>query len=181
MEIRRSIESERAEISRTHIEAFGKDKGQEIADLVNDLFDDETAKPIVSLVATDSEKMIGHILFSKVCIAEATKDITAQILAPLAVHPDFQNRGVGEKLINEGLEILKSSGVQLVFVLGHPGYYPRCGFKTAGVLGFEAPYPIPEEHADAWMVQGLKEEVIGSVKGRVQCSDVLSQPQHWRE
>jgi hypothetical protein len=51
----------------------------------------------------------------------------------------------------------------------------------AGVLGFEAPYPIPDEHAGAWMVQALKDGVIGRFKGKVRCAVVLDQPQHWRE
>jgi len=66
-------------------------------------------------------------------------------------------------------------------VLGYPNYYLRYGFITAGVVGFEAPYPIAKENADAWMVQGLKESVIGSVKGKVQCSKVLNQPKYWCE
>ena len=69
----------------------------------------------------------------------------------------------------------------MVFVLGHPMYYPKHGFCVAGKHGFDAPYPIPDEHADAWMIQELRSGVIGSVRGRVQCSDVLNQPQHWRE
>ena len=48
---------------------------------------------------------------------------------------------------------MAESGVELVFVLGHPDYYPRHGFKPAGALGFEAPYPIPDKNVNAWMVQ----------------------------
>jgi predicted N-acetyltransferase YhbS len=84
-------------------------------------------------------------------------------------------------LITQGLKQLAESGVDLVFVLGHPDYYPKFGFQAAGVLGFQAPYPIPSEHADAWMVQELKTGVFGNIEGRVQCSEVLNQPQHWRE
>jgi putative acetyltransferase len=60
-------------------------------------------------------------------------------------------------------------------------YYPRFGFKPAGSLGFEAPYPIPDEHANAWMVQELHPGVIGNVSGNLICADVLNQPEHWRE
>ena len=91
------------------------------------------------------------------------------------------SEGVGGLLIREGLKRLSEAGVDLVFVLGHPGYYPKHGFQTAGVLGFEAPYPIPEKDAGAWMVQELRSGVIGRVSGTVQCCDVLNQPQHWRE
>ena len=176
-----SKESERDEVLSIHRIAFGEEKGLVIAKLVDDLLDDETAMPVLSLVAVDDAKIIGSILYTKVQITEAEMPIEAQILAPLAVHPDEQNKGIGERLINEGLSQLKASGTELVFVLGHPGYYPRCGFVPAGKLGFEAPYPIPEEHAGAWMVQELNGAIIGRTTGKVECSKVLNAPQHWRE
>ena len=162
--------------------AFGADKGPEIAELVNGLLNDETAKPLLSLVAERDGNLIGHILYSKAkLLYPEDNEISIQILAPLAVVSEFQGKGVGGQLIREGLKQLRDSGVDLVFVLGHPGYYPRLGFQPAGEVGFEAPYPIPEEHADAWMVQELRGGFIGSVRGKVQCSAVLNQPQHWRE
>ena len=181
MKIRQSIESERSEILNIHGQAFGKDKGLVIAKLVNDLFDDETAMPILSLVGVENDKLVGHILYTKVIVAEAESSISAQILAPLAVLPDEQKKGIGEKLINEGLRMLKENGTELVFVLGHPTYYPRCGFIPAGKQGYEAPYHIPEEHAEAWMVQELNGDVLKNNSGIVQCSIVLNEPQHWRE
>lgn len=181
MKIRKSSELDGAEIEEIHIKAFGKEKGPEIADLVNGLLDDKTATPLLSLVAVNDDKLIGHILFTKAKVIQTTEPVSAQILAPLAVLPDAQRKGVGGQLIKDGLIQLKESGVELVFVLGHPDYYPRSGFIPAGELGFEAPYPIPEKHAGAWMVQELSAGIIGRVKGKVQCSDVLNQPEHWRE
>jgi putative acetyltransferase len=84
-------------------------------------------------------------------------------------------------LIREGLEESKRAGWDLVFVLGHPGYYARHGFIVAGVNGFEAPYPIAEEHADAWMVQELRQGTIGKVRGRIICADSLMDAKHWIE
>ena len=181
LEIRKSTETDRVEIEKIHIKAFGEEEGPEIADLVNGLMDDKTAMPLLSLVAVENGQLIGHILYTKAVLTETDKSVSVQILAPMAVLPHIQSKGVGSKLIKEGLSKLKESGVELVFVLGHPEYYPRCGFITAGVLGFEAPYPIPDEFAGAWMVQELKDGVIGNVKGKVQCSEVLNEPQHWRE
>ena len=66
-------------------------------------------------------------------------------------------------------------------MLGHPGYYPRYGFSAAGVRGFDAPYPIPPQNGDAWMVQELRSGVIGRVSGEVICADALYNPKHWRE
>lgn len=180
LKIRESIESDKFEIKNIHIKAFGEKKGPEIAELVQGLFHDKTAIPFLSLVGIVDEKLVGHILYTKIKITHA-EFVSAQILAPLAILPEFQDNSIGAQLIKEGLIRLKDSGVKLVFVLGHPGYYPHSGFIPAGVFGYEAPYPIPKEHAGAWMVQELCPGFIGSVKGKVQCSDVLNQPEHWQE
>ena len=181
MEIRVATESDRSEIMNIHRQAFGNAKGPVIAKLVDDLLDDETATPILSLVAVDDDKLVGHILYTKAIITQTKISVSAQILAPLAIHPVAQKRGIGQNLIIEGLEQLRTSGTELVFVLGHPNYYPRCGFAPAGVQGFDAPYPIPEEHSEAWMVQELNGDVLGRINGKVKCSKVLNEPQHWRE
>ena len=180
MKIRESTESERKEILNIHNQAFGKDKGPEIAKLVDDLLSDETAMPLLSLVAVENNKLIGHILYTKAVVTQTARSISAHILAPLAILPQEQKKGIGVKLINEGLRLLKASGTELVFVLGHPTYYPRCGFIPAGEQGFEAPYPIPEEHAGAWMIQELNGDVLAYNSGKIQCSEVLNEPQHWR-
>jgi putative acetyltransferase len=181
LKIRVATELDRSEILNIHRLAFGNEKGPVIAKLVDDLFDDETARPVLSLVAVDGEKLVGHILYTKAIITQTETSVSAQILAPLAILPVAQKHGIGQKLINEGLKQLQTSGTELVFVLGHPTYYPRCGFAPAGVQGFEAPYPIPEEHSEAWMVQELNGDVLGRINGKVKCSKVLNEPQHWRE
>lgn len=181
MKIRKAKETDRSEILNIHIQAFGKDEGPVIAQLVKNLLDDETAMPILSLVAFEQDKLLGHILFTKVEVAGADNPIIAQILAPLAILPGEQNKGIGQELINEGLRLLKDAGTELVFVLGHPSYYPRCGFIPAGRLGYEAPYHIPDENADAWMVLGLVGDVMEKFSGRVKCAKVLDEPQYWRE
>lgn len=177
LRIRESNGSDKANIENIHMQAFGEEKGPEIATLVNDLFGDPTATPLLSLVAVKNNELIGHLLYTRVRVAHTEEVVSARILAPLAVLPATQSQGVG----GQGLKQLKESGVELVFVLGHPDYYPRNGFKPAGELGYEAPYPIPKEHAGAWMVQALCPDVIGRVNGNVQCADVLNQPEHWRE
>jgi putative acetyltransferase len=157
--------------------AFGQ---EEEAKLVLDLLNDPTARPLCSLLAVDKETAIGHILFTAARLQGSRADLWISILAPLAVIPEYQNQGVGGALIRHGLQNLQDAGVDLVFVLGHPGYYPHYGFKPAGELGFEASYPIPPENAEAWMVQELRPGVIGSVSGKVRCADMLDKPEYWQ-
>ena len=181
MQIRPSTPSDLQTISRLHKLAFGSAEGPEIAKLVNDLFEDQTAFPLFSFVATRNGEIAGHILFTSACLEGTDSHLTVQILAPLAVLPGHQSSGVGCNLIDHGLRELKRANIDLVFVLGHPEYYPRFGFSPALPLGLAAPYPIPEKNADAWMVQDLRGGLAGNVSGCVQCSDVLSEPRHWRE
>lgn len=178
MQIREADESDLNDVLRVEREAFGNDQ---IAKLVEELLDDPSARPLTSLLAFQGDRAVGHILFSSAHLVDTEDTVSIAILAPLAVVPDAQKQGVGGRLIQRGLELMSESGVELVFVLGHPGYYPRHGFEPAGCLGFEAPYPIPNIHADAWMVQSLRPGVMGSAAGKVVCADALDEPEHWRE
>ena len=93
MEIRVATESDRSEILNIHRQAFGHEKGPVIAKLVDDLLDDKTARPILSLVAVDDDMLAGHILYTKAIITQTETSVSAQILAPLAILPVAQNRG----------------------------------------------------------------------------------------
>ncbi len=181
MNIRQSKESDLDALLHVEEEAFGREHGAEIVELVKGLLNDPSAMPLLSLLATHDDKAVGHILFTKAHVSSLYESLSAVILAPLAVMPEAQSQGIGGQLIREGFKRLSDSGVELVFVLGHPDYYPRFGFQPAGALGFEAPYPIPEERVRAWMVRELRPGVIGNMVGKVMCADVLNQPEHWRE
>ena len=181
LEIRNSRESDRTEIENLHMEAFGPQEGPEIRQLVNELLIDETARPLLSLVAVHEGKLLGHVIFTRAEVSGGAEPVSAQILAPLAVLPGAQSQGVGSRLVREGLHRLRETGVGLVFVLGYPAYYTRFGFAPAGILGLEATYPIPEEHADAWMVLELDSGVIKKAGGRVRCAEALDKPGYWIE
>ena len=179
--LRKSLQPDGRAISSVIIAAFGGVQGREITGLVSDLLEDPGACPLLSLVATVKHRIVGYILFTSTQIRNSRRQVSSAILAPLAVHPEYQHQGIGGQLIREGIEQLKTAGIDLVFVLGHPGYYPKYGFSPAGSAGFDAPYPVPVEHSAAWMVQELHSGVIGDVRGQVVCADALNDPRHWRE
>ena len=111
MEIRKSVESEKPDIARVHKRAFGQQQGDEIVRLVNDLFDDPTARPLLSLVCVEAKVVTGHVLFTKVAVVPNPHRVNARILAPLAVVPEAQGQGLGTSLIREGLQLLRRSHV----------------------------------------------------------------------
>jgi putative acetyltransferase len=176
--IEEASESDTTDVLFVERAAFGYDKE---AELVWALLNDPSAEPRLSLLAREGDRPVGHVLFTAARLREVSHSGSIAILAPLAVVPDAQGRGIGGTLIERGLQLLQRSGVELVFVLGHPTYYPRHGFESAGRLGLDAPFTIPDEDADAWMVRALRPDVIGSVRGTVVCADVLNKPEHWRE
>ena len=152
---------------------------EEVVRLVRDLVDDSSARPWLSLLAWDGARPVGHIMFTAARLDGASRETVVSILAPLAVVPDAQRKGVGGGLIASGVERLRESGVDLVFVLGHPEYYPRHAFVPAFPAGLPAPYPISPENA--WMVRELREGVLRSVQGTVVCADAMNRPEYWRE
>ena len=177
MKIRRTTPGDLNDIIWVEKVAFKRDKE---ANLTVALLVDPSAEPRLSLIATIDGQPVGHILFTKATLTNHP-NLAVSFLAPLAVIPNFQKQGIGKSLIKKGLELLAKSGVDLVFVVGHPTYYPKSGFSPASKLGFDPTYPIPVELADAWMVQALKPNLIGKVSGRVICCDVLNKPELWKE
>lgn len=149
--------------------------------LVADLLSDPTAIPRISLVAEQGGQLMGHILLTAVHIEGANPSPKCSLLAPLAIIPEAQGKGIGQTLVNASLKEAKEAGQHMVFVLGHPTYYPKCGFQIAGRLGFQTPYPIPEENADAWMVAELVEGAIERYSGKIIMADMLNKPEYWRE
>jgi putative acetyltransferase len=175
--IRQGVDADLPGILSIHRAAFPSER---VDDLTAALLGDPSARPVLSLVALADGGVVGHILFTAARLQPGLPYRCA-ILAPLAVAPQWQRRGIGGSLVAEGLTLLARSGIQAVFVLGHPAYYPRFGFKPAGRLGFAAPYPIPDENADAWMVLSLGGELPGPNIGTVRCAEAMDRPEYWRE
>ena len=169
--------ADRSAILAIHSVAF---PDEPVAELTDALLADCTAAPMVSLVAVADGKSVGHILFTAAALQPETAYRVA-LLAPLGVVPAYQKRGIGGMLVANGLACLTRAGVRLVFVLGYPAYYTRFGFVTAGGRGFAAPYPIPPQHADAWMMQALYDGIPEAYAGTVHCAHALDRPEYWRE
>lgn len=120
--------------------------------------------PELSLVALLDGEIVGHILFSPIVIETPDGTIPAISLAPMAVLPAYQNRGVGSALVRWGLESCKSLGHRIVIVLGHSDYYPRFGFSAAMAKDLVCPYGNVGE---AWMAIELQPAALDGVHGTV--------------
>jgi predicted N-acetyltransferase YhbS len=149
----------------------------EVVDLVRDLASDECFIPELSLVATGGDSILGHVLFTRAYVESSRADVPVLSLAPLAVTPAEQNRGIGSALVLGGLERARELGESAVLVLGHPGYYPRFGFAPALPRGITPPHPI--EMPEAWMALELVPGALEGVEGPVRFGTPLHDPRYW--
>jgi len=94
----------------------------------------------VSLVAELDGRVIGHIAFSPITISDGTRNWHG--LGPVSVAPEYQRKGVGKALIQEGLSRLKNLGAAGCCVVGHPDYYRKFGFENPAGLVYEG---VPQE------------------------------------
>jgi predicted N-acetyltransferase YhbS len=121
--------------------------------------------PELSLVALLENKIVGHIILSKINIKNDEREFQTLILAPVSVLPEFQNRGIGSQLINEAHKKATELGYTSVILVGHEDYYPRFGYKKAIVFGIKQPFDVPEENN---LVVELVENGLNEVSGMVE-------------
>ena len=157
VEIREEQPADRNAIRVIHEAAFGR---PDEADLVERLRAEGVV--LLSLIAEVEGRIAGHILFSRMSIEIPSSSVAAASLAPMAVLPDYQKRGLGSKLIEDGLSRLRACGEAIVIVLGHRNYYPRFGFSVAKARDLEHPFP-----PDAYMALELSDGALIHVHGRV--------------
>ncbi len=144
-------------IREVNIRAFGQVQEADLVDKLRQNCDD-----LLSLVAVMQNKVVGHILFSPASIKSKARTVQGMALAPMAVLPEFQQRGVGSELVRTGIAQLKRRLSPFVIVLGHAGYYPRFGFQPAAAYGIRSEWEVPD---DAFMLLVLDESKMRGISG----------------
>ena len=95
----------------------------------------------LSLVAMDGDVLVGQITFSP---ADLTSGKGAwYALGPVSVTPSRQGEGIGSRLIESGLDRIKTMGAMGCILTGNPDYYVRFGFRLAPE---NCPENEPPEH-----------------------------------
>src|SRR5262245_43058576 len=121
-----------AAVYRVHAAAFPTDAEANLVDRLR-----QAGKALVSLVAADEGEVVGHVLFSPVTVTGQAGTTDGIGMAPLAVLPAQQRRGIGSALTLAGLDRCRVDGYGFVVLLGHPSYYPRFGFRRARDFGLD--------------------------------------------
>lgn len=142
--------------------AFGR---SEEAQLVDRMRNSTAFIKDLSLVATIDNKVVGHILLSKIEVVNHIKKDLGLSLAPMAVIPNMQKKGIGSALIHEALKRAKEAGYKFIVVLGHETFYPKFGFTPSNKWNIKAPFNAP---TTSFMALELENGALNEVSGTVQ-------------
>jgi putative acetyltransferase len=158
IEVREEQREDALEVRKVNERAFGQMTEAFIVDALR-----KNCGDLLSLVAVDSDRLVGHILFSPVVIECEGWTISGMGLAPMAVLPEYQRRGIGTALVHAGVRALNERRCPFVIVLGHAGYYPRFGFERASRYAIRSQWEgVPDE---AFMVLMLDKAAMQNVSG----------------
>ena len=157
MNIRKEKDSDKEKIWKVNAEAF---ESEAEANLVNALRDSGIS--FISLVAEEDEGIIGHILFTPVELIGDAAGLKLMGLAPMAVLPKLQRKGIGSQLVKTGIENCATQGYDAIVVFGHPEYYPKFGFVPSVKYGIKSEYDVPDE---TFMILELKESSLRDKNG----------------
>jgi putative acetyltransferase len=161
MDIRKETEKDYSSVRKVNESAF---ETNEEADLVDNLRKNLNYIPELSLVAEDNGEAVGHILFTPLTIINSEVDHKLLALAPMAVLPKYQKKGIGSALIKAGFEKAQELGYKVIIVLGHPDYYPRFGFIPAEQFDIHPPL---EEWKEAFFAIKLEKGSLKNISGTV--------------
>jgi putative acetyltransferase len=176
MKIRTATRDDADAVRGVHLSAFPDGEGALVSKLAVDLLSEEAAPPVLSLVFDAGGIVVGHVAFSPVMMRD-TRALLGYILAPLAVSPAYQQRGIGSQLIKHGIERLSELGPSILLVYGDPKFYGRFGFRVDAAECYTPPFQL--QYSFGW--QGM---ALGDLKARrsavnISCVASFSNPALW--
>jgi putative acetyltransferase len=174
--IRQAGKLDRESIREVHLRAFSENENQAVSTLAVNLLNEDTNLVTFALLAEADGMIAGHIAFSPVT-ADDNEKWRGYILAPLGVKPEFQKRQIGAKLVESGLDRLRTKGVSILFVYGDPKYYGRFGFETDAASGYSPPYEL--QYPFGWQAIKLNEAGLSESAVSLSCVASLRDRELW--
>jgi predicted N-acetyltransferase YhbS len=116
----------------------------------------------LDFVAIHNNKIVGNIIYVKTKVKDDGKEHRVLTFGPISVLPEYQNKGIGSKLINHTIELAKRMGRKAIIIYGYPGYYNRFGFKPSkeyNITNRDKKYPA------ALLALELYTDALNGIKG----------------
>lgn len=176
MKIRTTTQDDADAVRKVYELAFPESERDLVSRLAGELLSAAASSPILSLVAEVDGHVVGHIAFSPVTSRD-TREPIGYLLAPLAVCPDHQRRGIGSRLVAEGVKQVAAMGAGVLLVYGDPKYYGRFGFTVDQGKRYTPPYPL--QYAYGWQAMSLGEGDSGRPDVAIDCVAAFGHPELW--
>ena len=152
----------------------GEKEGRLIGNLASELSSGIDDQEIICFGTYEEESIIAAIFFTRLRFNEA---IQVYMLAPVAVSTKHQGKGVGQALINYGLNEIKKRSVAVVITYGDLSFYSKVGFQTLSENVIQAPLKL--SMPEGWLGQSLSEEPIPTINERPRCVKKFNDPVYW--
>lgn len=168
--------SDNAAIESLYRSAFPVEERDLVTSVAVDLLRSDFVPEVLSLIAEVDGEVAGHVAFSPV-VDSASDEAIGAILAPLAVCPALQRRGIGTTLVKAGIRQLSASGIDLFFVYGDPAFYARYGFDAKPAQRYRPACPLTQPHG--WQALAVNDEVEGDGPVTIRCVPTLERAELW--
>jgi len=169
-----NIEQIQQLFTNTFSDSEGQSEGLLIGNLSHDLLTNTDGHDIFCFVASEQKKIIGCIIFSRLRFEH---ELNAFLLGPVAIDTHYQRQGIGQKLINFGLNILRDNNVELAFTYGDPNYYSQVGFIPITKKIVRAPLKLT--YPEGWLCQSFISDDIRPISGNSYCVEAINKAEYW--
>ena len=85
----------------------------------------------LDFVAIYNNQIVGNIVYVKTMIKNNSIKHSVLTFGPVSVLPNYQNKGIGSKLINHTIDLSRKMGFIAIIIYGDPAYYKRFDFKES--------------------------------------------------
>jgi predicted N-acetyltransferase YhbS len=167
------------EIKNLFVKTFTKSEGESEGNLIGNLVEDLLLVTLCVdkevFISVEKGEIVGCIFFTKLRFEE--ENINAYLLSPVAIHSDFQGKGIGQALINFGHNELAKEGVELIITYGDINFYSKVGFKQISEDIIKAPLKL--SYPEGWIAKSLINKEIKAIKGKMFCVEALCNQVYW--
>ena len=152
----------------------GEKEGELIGSLALELSSNIDNEEIICFGAYENKSLIGSIFFT---LLRFNEPIQVYMLAPVAVSTVHQGKGIGQALINYGLNALKNRSVNIAITYGDPSFYSKVGFEPLSENVIQAPLEL--SMPVGWLGQSLTSDPIPVINERPTCVKEFNDPVYW--
>jgi predicted N-acetyltransferase YhbS len=156
-----------------------REEGEIIAKLVQEMQTTTPSEDIFGCIAINEalpieKSIVGCVFFTRL---DFKNTIQAFILSPMAIATRYQKQGIGQTLINFGLEYAKTQHIDLVLTYGDIAFYKKVGFAHISESVIPAPFTL--SYPDGWLAQHIKGENIKKITTKPRCVAALQHQNYW--